>query len=193
MQRTSSRTSRTDLWLRREQGSWDRRDLFETFERKFAALGSNLDDPPSKRRKSHGGGSSGASSNAAGPDARLEKKRKSSGDGGGSGEGGQRGGKSGAKKARSTPASKAASPHLASAPVADPHPAAVAPSAMEECASNNDTAEVKLERMQRRMAEMEAQILRITAAAAAAGVVAPSQVRMTYKTFGCVQIEIEMR
>ena len=159
-------------------------DLFETFEKKFAALGSNLDDPPSKRRKCNGGGSSGAVSNAAGEDARLEKKRKSSGGGGG-----QRGGKSGAKKARSTPASKAAS--KASAPV-PAHPAAVAPSVMEECASNHVTAEVKLERMQRRVAEMEAQILQITAAAAAAaaGVVAPSQVGMTYETFDCVQIEI---
>ena len=119
------------------------RDLFETFEMKSAALGSNLDDPPSKLRKSNGGGSSGGASNAAGPNVQLDsgrdKKRKSSGGGGGSGEGGQRGGKSGANKARSAPASKAASPHLASAPVADPHPAAVAPSAMEECASNNDT------------------------------------------------------
>ena len=92
------------------------RDRFETFERKFAAL----DDPPSKRRTSNGGGSS-SSSNAAGPNVQLDsgrdKKRKSSGGGGGSGEGGQRGGKSAAKKARSTPASKAASPHLASAPV----------------------------------------------------------------------------
>ena len=153
-------------------------DLFETFEKKFAALGSNLDDPPSKRRKCNGGGSSGAVSNAAGEDARIEKKRTSSGGGGG-----QRGGKSGAKKARSTPASKASAPVPA-------HPAAVAPSVMEECASNHVTAEVKLERMQRRMAEMEAQILQITAAAAAAGVVAPSQVGMTYKTFDCVQIEI---
>ncbi|CAN0077876.1 unnamed protein product, partial [Ascophyllum nodosum] len=109
--------------------------------------GSNLDDPPSKRRKCNGGGSSGAVRNAAGRDARLKKKRKSSGGSGGSGEGGERGGKSGAKKVRSTPA-------------------AVAPSTMED-----DTAEVKLERMQRRMAEMEAEILRITAAAAAAGVV----------------------
>ena len=165
---TARRVKRTPSYLIKDIESDGNAHLSNELRR----CGSN--DPPSKRRKCNGGGSSGAVRNAAGRDARLKKKRKSSGGGGGSGEGGERGGKSGAKKARSTPA-------------------AVAPSAMEECASNNDTAEVKLERMQRRMAEMEAEILRITAAAAAAGVVAPSQVGMTYKTFGCVQIQIGVK
>ena len=162
---TARRVKRTPSYLIKDIESDGNAHLSNGLRR----CGSNLDDPPSKRRKCNGGGSSGAVRNAAGRDARLKKKRKSSGGSGGSGEGGERVGKSGAKKVRSTPA-------------------AVAPSTMED-----DTAEVKLERMQRRMAEMEAEILRITAAAAAAGVVAPSQVGMTYKTFGCVQIQIGVR
>lgn len=175
------------------------RELFEMFDSKFAALGSNLDEPSLKRKKSiggSGGGSSGGSTStnaaACADDAErsLAKgnrgKRKSSGGGKAGGEGGQGTGNGGSKKIRTTstkgfPSSPAfsATPQAAAAPKPKPPVTPSGGAGAETSCPTDPESQILL--MQRKMAEMEEQIQRMqrqhaevaAAAAAAAGVSTP--------------------
>lgn len=184
------------------------RELFEMFDSKFAALGSNPDEPALKRKKSSGGsggGSSGGSTstNAAACADDVERslakgnrgKRKSSRGGKAGSEGGQGTGNGGSKKARATPATKgvpsspafSATPQAAAAPKLKP---TVTPSGEVETSSPTDP-ESQILLMQRKMAEMQEQIQRmqrqhaeVAAAAAAAAGVSTSQVMIVSWSYG---------
>lgn len=155
------------------------RELYEMFETKFAALGPNLDDPPLKRKKTAGGASASAASTnhntsssyspvgGGGLDGgehepEKDRKRKSGGGGksGGTGDGNSSGSGSATKKQRAAPAKSASkpAPPAAQAPVAAPPPVP-APPASDEFSDANMPPSMLM--MQRRIAEMEAQILRM--------------------------------
>lgn len=152
------------------------RELYEMFEAKLAALGPNLDDPPLKRKKSaaallngsnNGGGSAG---DAAGNDYEPERDRKrknggsksGGGEGSASGSGGGSGSTSKKQRATSTPGRPTPTPKPVAAP---PPPPVVAPMETEEEEEEEGFAAADMPpsmlMMQRKIAEMEAQIQRM--------------------------------